>query len=154
MEAYRLVQAEWQDAELIAPLFNDYRVFYGKQPDSAGALQFIQERLRAEESVLFMALKDEAGSSQAGGFVQLYPSFSSVTMQRLWILNDLYVAEHLRGLGLGKLLLEGVREYAVNRGSKGLTLTTMTDNIRAQRLYEAQGYIRDEEFYTYDLIFK
>ncbi|MNB79875.1 Acetyltransferase (GNAT) family protein [compost metagenome] len=154
MEAYRLEQVKGQDAELIAPLFDDYRVFYGQQPDPAGALQFIQERLRAEESVLFMAVKDEAGSRQAGGFVQLYPSFSSLTMQRLWILNDLYVKEHLRGLGLGKLLLSGMREYALSTGSKGLTLTTMTDNIRAQRLYEAQGYIRDDEFYTYDLIFK
>ncbi|AIQ45534.1 hypothetical protein R70723_06210 [Paenibacillus sp. FSL R7-0273] len=154
MEAYRLEQAGLQDAELIAPLFDDYRVFYGQQPNPAGALQFIQDRLRAEESVIFMAVQDEAGSRRAGGFAQLYPSFSSLTMQRLWVLNDLFVAEHLRGQALGKLLLEGVREYALRTGSKGLTLTTMTDNIRAQRLYEAQGYIRDEEFYTYDLIFK
>lgn len=154
MENYRLVQAEWQDAELISPLFNDYRVYYGQQPDPAGALAFLQERLKAEESVIFMAVKDVAGSRQAGGFAQLYPSFSSLTMQRLWVLNDLYVAEDLRGQALGKLLLAGVREYALSTGSKGLTLTTMTDNIRAQQLYEAQGYVRDEEFYTYDLIFK
>lgn len=154
MKAYRLEQAKKQDAELVAPLFNDYRVCYGQQPDPAGALQFIQDRLKAEESVIFIAVKDEGGTRQAGGFAQLYPSFSSVTMQRLWVLNDLYVAEHLRGQALGKLLLAGVREFALSTGSKGLTLTTMTDNIRAQRLYESQGYVRDEEFYTYDLIFK
>ncbi|MNW70093.1 Acetyltransferase (GNAT) family protein [compost metagenome] len=70
------------------------------------------------------------------------------------MLNDLYVAEPLRGQGIGTMLLEGVRDFALNTGSKGLTLTTMTDNLAAQRLYEAQGYVRDNEFYTYDLFFE
>ncbi|MNN72586.1 aminoalkylphosphonic acid N-acetyltransferase [compost metagenome] len=100
-----------------------------------------------------MAVTGEGSSRQVAGLAQLYPSFSSLTMQRLWVLNDLFVTEQLRGQGLGTMLLAGVREFARNTGSKGLTLTTMTDNTSAQRLYEAQGYVRDHEFYTYDLFF-
>lgn len=154
MISYRLERAVLEDAELIAPLFNDYRVYYGQAPDPAGALRFLQERLGTGESTIFLAVAGEGGRRHAGGLAQLYPSFSSLTMQRLWVLNDLFVAEPLRGGGLGTLLLEGVREFALNTGSKGLTLTTMTGNTSAQRLYEAQGYVRDHEFYTYDLFFK
>jgi GNAT superfamily N-acetyltransferase len=84
---------------------------------------------------------------------QLYPSFSSITVQPVWILNDLFVTEAQRGHGLGSLLLEGVRGFAQGTGAKGLTLSTMTHNTGAQRLYEAQGYIRDESFFTYHLFF-
>ncbi|WP_209444115.1 GNAT family N-acetyltransferase [Paenibacillus ihuae] len=101
-----------------------------------------------------MAVTGEGSSRHAGGLAQLYPLFSSLTLQRLWVLNDLFVAGQLRGRGLGTMLLEGVRDFALNTGTKGLTLTTMTDNISAQRLYEAQGYVRDHDFYTYDLFFK
>ncbi|CAH1217662.1 hypothetical protein PAECIP111892_04464 [Paenibacillus auburnensis] len=153
MISYRLERAVLQDAELIAPLFNEYRVYYGQEPDLPGALHFLQQRLETGESAIFMAVTGEGGSRVAGGLAQLYPSFSSVTLQRLWVLNDLFVAGQLRGRGIGTMLLEGVRDFALNTGTKGLTLTTMTDNLSAQRLYEAQGYVRDDEFYTYDLFF-
>ncbi|MNC77336.1 Acetyltransferase (GNAT) family protein [compost metagenome] len=71
-------------------------------------------------------------------------------MQRLWILNDLFVCSGERRQGLGGLLREGVREFARSTGAKGVTLTTMTGNTGAQRLYEAHGYVRDDDFYTYD----
>jgi GNAT superfamily N-acetyltransferase len=151
---YRLEQAAPQDVELFASLFDQYRVFYGQEPDLEAARQFLRDRLESGESAVFMAVTGEGSARHAGGFAQLYPSFSSVTVQRLWILNDLFVAGSERGQGLGTLLLEGVRDFALRSGSKGLTLTTMSGNTGAQRLYEAQGYIRDDEFYTYDLIFK
>ncbi|MNI83600.1 Acetyltransferase (GNAT) family protein [compost metagenome] len=109
--------------------------------------------MKKQESVLFMAVKGEGASKQAGGFAQLYPSFSSVTMQRVWILNDLFVAAEQRGNGLGSMLLKGVRDFAWSTGAKGLELTTMTNNTGAQRLYEAHGYSRDDEFFSYHLFF-
>ncbi|WP_245864303.1 GNAT family N-acetyltransferase [Paenibacillus donghaensis] len=73
--------------------------------------------------------------------------------QRLWILNDLFVSAEQRGHGLGAMLLESARQYAVHSGTKGLTLTTMKGNNLAQRLYEASGYVKDEDFYTYNLFY-
>ncbi len=37
MISYRLERAVLQDAELIAPLFDEYRVYYGQEPDLPGA---------------------------------------------------------------------------------------------------------------------
>ncbi len=92
------------------------------------------------------------GPAGAVGFTQLYPSFSSVSMKRLWVLNDLFVApEHRRG-GVATRLLEAARAHARETGAKGLSLQTATDNP-ARRLYESRGWKRDEVFLTYTFYF-
>ena len=48
---------------------------------------FIQQRFYLGESIIIVALVN----NEIIGFTQLFPSFSSVTLERLWILNDLYV---------------------------------------------------------------
>ncbi|MRN51890.1 GNAT family N-acetyltransferase [Paenibacillus monticola] len=154
MQNYRIERASMEDMELLIPLFDEYRMFYGQVSDPTGARDFLTERLKLDESVIFMAVVGEGINKRAGGLTQLYPSFSSVTMQRLWILNDLFVSAAQRGFGLGSMLLTSARAFAVSTGTKGLSLTTMTDNMVAQRLYERQGYLKDDEFYTYNLFFK
>lgn len=149
----RLQRANVADLERIVPLFNEYRMYYGQGSDLEGAKSFLKARLEAGESAIWLAVEDDGTGTGALGFAQLYPSFSSISMQPLWILNDLFVTAELRGRGIGNLLLDGVREFALSTGSKGLTLTTMTDNTPAQRLYEAKGYVRDDEFYTYNQFF-
>ena len=132
---------------LVAPLFDQYRVFYRQPSDPALAQAFIAERVANRESVIFLALQD----GEPVGFTQLYPSFSSVSARRTWILNDLYVVPSCRGQGVGSALLEQARAHAQATGAKGLGLQTAVDNLNAQRLYEALGYRREEGFYSYFL---
>lgn len=132
---------------LVAPLFDQYRVFYRQLSDPALAQAFIAERVANRESVIFLALQD----GEPVGFTQLYPSFSSVSARRTWILNDLYVVPSCRGQGVGSALLERARAHAQATGAKGLGLQTAVDNLNAQRLYEALGYRREEGFYSYFL---
>ena len=140
-------QAVLADLELIAPLFDGYRCFYGKDTDLETARAFIAERLMLGESAIFIAT-DEGGKTL--GFTQLYPSFSSVSACRIWILNDLFVTLQARGRGVGKALLEAARQYATQTGAKRVVLSTAHDNP-AQKLYEAQHYVRDTEFLHYEL---
>jgi GNAT superfamily N-acetyltransferase len=140
-------QAVLADLDLIAPLFDGYRCFYGKDSDPAIAHAFIAERLMLCDSVIFLAL-DEAGNAM--GFTQLYPSFSSVSARRIWILNDLFVTSQARGRGVGKALLDAARQYAIQTGAKRLVLSTAHDNP-AQKLYESQAYVRDTGFLHYEL---
>ena len=153
MNNYRIERVVLDDLERLIPLFDEYRVFYGAASDREGARAFLADRLKLNESVILMVVEGEGDEKRARGFTQLYPSFSSVTMERLWILNDLFVTAETRGQGLGAMLLESARDYAVSTNTKGLSLTTMTENVGAQRLYEAHGYIRDDEFFTYNLFF-
>jgi ribosomal protein S18 acetylase RimI-like enzyme len=130
----------------VAPLFDQYRMFYKQMSDEKGAHVFLLERIQREESVIYVA---EEENGEAVGFVQLYPSFSSVSMQRLWILNDLYVTKHARGKGVGVALLDKAKELASETRAKGLLLQTAEDNVRAQGIYEEYGFKQESDrFYA------
>ena len=146
---HSIIRATIEHLDLVTPLFDGYRQFYEHPSNLDGARQFLKDRLVRHESVIFLALLDEA----AVGFTQLYPSFSSSSMQRLWILNDLFVAPAGRRSGVGEALLERARQFAVESGAKGLMLETAVTNTTAQKLYERLGWIRDTEFYVYNLTF-
>ena len=150
MAEVRTVRAELEDLEALVPLFDGYRRFYGRPPDLAGARAFLAERIKRTESVIFLAMLDGA----AVGFTQLYPSFSSVSMKRLWVLNDLFVAPEARRSGAGRALLERAERWAKETGAKGLTLSTELTNATAQRIYEAAGWTKDEEFVHYHRFFE
>ena len=139
------------DLDGAAPLFDAYRQFYGQRSDITAARAFLDERLRRDESVIFLAVADE-DSGEALGFMQLYPSFSSVSLRRLWILNDLFVAPSVRRAGVGRRLLERAREWAVETDAKGLILATAVTNSTARALYESCGWRRDDEFQHYHLL--
>jgi len=72
-------------------------------------------------------------------------------MKRAWILNDLYVDSNARKQGIGEMLLQKAKEYAIETGAKSISLSTAPDNDSAQRLYEKNGYKRDSQFYHYEL---
>jgi ribosomal protein S18 acetylase RimI-like enzyme len=143
-----------RDVDLIAPLFDSYRQFYDEPADPELAGAFIRDRLLAKESVIFLAETGDGGTREALGFVQLYPSFSSVAACRIWVLNDLFVAPEARGRGVGRALMGAAREHAIQTGAKRLTLETTAENRTAWSLYEDLGYVRQKDsvrFYTLEL---
>ncbi|MFS0821810.1 N-acetyltransferase family protein [Bacillus sp. 1P02SD] len=142
-----IFQATKEDFEGVANLFNAYRMFYQQESDVEGAMTYIKARMESNESVIFVA-KDKGNYV---GFTQLYPTFSSISMKKAWILNDLYVDSKARKQGVGELLLQKAKEYALETGAKSLSLSTAADNITARRLYEKNGYKRDSQFYHYEL---
>jgi GNAT superfamily N-acetyltransferase len=143
-----IIQATAAHTDLIAPLFDAYRQFYQAAPDLAAARQFILERLTNDESVIFLALEGK----EVMGFTQLYPIFSSVAIQKLWLLNDLFVVPTARHKGIGEALVQRAEQLARDTGFRGLFLRTAVDNYPAQRLYERCGWVRDNQFCRYDLI--
>jgi GNAT superfamily N-acetyltransferase len=139
-----------QDIEALAPLFDAYRQFYGKTTDLELARGFLRERLERTESAVFLAELD----GRPAGFTQLYPSFSSASAARIWILNDLYVAGAARRHGLATALLHAAADFARAAGAVRLSLSTGIANTSAQALYEAQGWIKDQSYYVYNLALK
>ena len=140
-----IIRANKQHLHRLAPLFDGYRVFYKQTSDPTAAEKFLTERFDREDSVVFLALDNDG---KGMGFTQLYPSFSSVSMQRVYILNDLYVASAWRGQGVGAALLNAAKAFALKAGSKGLTLETDVDNP-AQHLYERLGWKKDDDVFHY-----
>ena len=141
-------QAQLADANTVAPLFDAYRQFYGKPADPDTAARFVTERLAKGESTIFLAA---GATGDAVGFVQLYPTFSSVSAARTYILNDLFVAPEARGNAVARQLIDAAAAFAREQGALRLTLSTAKTNEAAQALYESGGWIRDEQYYGYSL---
>ncbi|HEY9879447.1 MAG TPA: GNAT family N-acetyltransferase [Leptolyngbyaceae cyanobacterium] len=142
-----IVVANLAHLEDLATLFDGYRMFYQQPSDLAGAQQFLQARLEEGDSTILVA----QAADELAGFTQLYPSFSSVSMKSIWILNDLFVAEAYRGRGVAKQLMTAAENFARETGAIRVGLSTQVANRLAQALYEARGYMRDTEFYHYSL---
>ncbi len=145
-----IARAERKDLDELAPLFDGYRQFYAQRSDLAAARAFLRDRIERDESVIYVAYAD---GGEAAGFTQLYPSFSSVSLKPLWVLNDLFVRSDIRRGGVGRALLERARQHAVETGAKGLILNTAVTNKAAQTLYESCGWHREDEFLQYNLFF-
>ncbi|OGS05524.1 MAG: hypothetical protein A3G41_07490 [Elusimicrobia bacterium RIFCSPLOWO2_12_FULL_59_9] len=134
-----------RDAKILAPLFDAYRRFYRQPSDVRAAERFLRRRLSRKESVVFWVRQ----GGGALGFAQLYPTFSSITLKRLWILNDLYVLPDGRRQGVAIQLMARARRLALDTGAEGLYLETAAGNRKARRLYEKLGWKREREFYRY-----
>ena len=143
-------QAVLADLDALAPLFDQYRQFYRQASDMDAARAFLRERFNHGESVVFLA---HEGTSLLG-FTQLYPSFSSVSIARAFILNDLFVAEAGRRRGVAKALLAAAAGYAKALDARFMTLQTTRDNEQAQALYEQTGWKRDSTYLEYSLMLR
>ena len=135
----------------VTKLFDAYRVFYQQPSDPAAARAFVDARLQKKDSVIFLASAELDGKRVALGFTQLYPAYSSVSMKRLWILNDLYVDKRARHQGIARALIDRAKQLAWDTEAKGLILETAIDNHEAQALYDSYGFEKDTEFFRYNL---
>ncbi|MCX7514866.1 GNAT family N-acetyltransferase [Frateuria sp. STR12] len=141
-------QATVHDLDVLVPLFDGYRQFYGQRADAEGARGFLAARFAHHQSVILLALD---GQGAGLGFTQLYPVFSSVRMVRSYLLNDLFVAPSARRQGVAGALLREAAAHARALGAASLSLSTALDNGPAQALYEALGWQRDRQFCEYAL---
>ncbi|GAS80926.1 GNAT family N-acetyltransferase [Paenibacillus amylolyticus] len=162
---HRIRQAGLPDCNEVGGLFNEYRIFYKQNTDVEAACQYIKERMESHESVILVAETDvesDQGTAESDGtplskrmnctgFVQLYPSFSSVSMGPIWVLNDLYVQSDYRQQGIARKLLQAAKRLASERGVLRISLSTELSNKQAQALYESEGYALDTKFMYYEL---
>jgi len=145
MTSITVRQAVFADLGHLAELFDQYRVFQGRQTDLPAARAFLQARFDHGESVVFLAFED----SVPLGFAQLYPSYSSTALARVFILNDLFIHEKGRRKGVASQLLAALEAYAWAHGAARVTLNVARDNPSAQALYEARAWSKDAQFFMY-----
>jgi len=139
-------KATIDDLSQLAQLFDEYRMFYNKSSDISGAEEFISERLENGDSEIFVGEDD----GKLGGFVQLYPLFSSTRMKRYWLLNDLFVNSEYRGKGFSKALIEEAKELCRTSNSCGMYLETSKENRIGNQLYPSAGFKKYDEVNFYE----
>jgi GNAT superfamily N-acetyltransferase len=142
-----VVLADVKELEEVSKLFDRYRIFYHQSSDLDAARSFLQDRFQHGESKIFIARAD----NRIVGFTQLYPSFSSVSMKKVWILNDLFVEESSRNQNVARSLIGAAEYFARETKAVRIVLSTQVSNIAAGSLYRSLGYIKDEDFDHYAL---
>lgn len=141
----KIIQAQLSNLEETAELFDKYRIFYKQNSNLTSARKFIKERLRKKDSIIFLISEEK----KIIGFCQIYPSYSSVAMKQIYILNDLYIEPQYRQKGAAKALLLHAKNYTKENKVTKIVLKTAIDNIAAQNLYQKLGYVADREFVHY-----
>lgn len=130
----------------LVPMFDDYRVSYKMDSNIKGANQFMTERLQKQDSEIYIAVSE---NKEIAGFIQLYPTYSSLRMRRAWTLNDIYVKVAFRGEGVARLLVDRAKELAVYSRSAGLLVETQKTNVVANQMYPKLGFQMYRSFNSY-----
>ena len=146
----KIIRANKNHIEGVSFLFNLYRQFYKYEKNLNNSQKYIHQRITNNESIIFICTKNDSILA----FVQLYETFDSLNLDKKLILYDLYVLEKYRKLGIGRKLMNKSKDFAINNNFSRIELSTAKDNYNSQKLYESLDYIRDNEYYSYDLNIK
>lgn len=141
-------QASAQHVKELGALFDIYRKTVAGTGDQQATTLFVENHINNKTSVIFIAQPDH-NSLSIYGFINLYPSYSTLALQQLWILNDLYVAEKARGKGIATLLIQHVIEFAAKSGAVRIELKTEVSNHGARKLYEELRFKVDKQHLYY-----
>ena len=144
------------DVDAVVDLFRQYLRFYDQEVPDAEARAYLTARRDAGDCVLLIAVlkpegtePDDSAAGEVVGFTQSYPTWSSVSLSRSWVLNDLFVAPDARGTGAARALVRETCRRAKEAGAIRVSLATAWDNVAAQGLYESEGFVRDQHFHHY-----
>ena len=144
----KIIQASIEHLDDLAPLFNNYRLFYRQESDMKSVKLFLKERLTQQDSVIYIAYIENIPV----GFTQLYFLLSSVSMKPMFLLNDLYINENYRSKSIGTSLMNKAKTLCKDKGYKGIIIQTEHTNP-AQYLYQREGFVMDTDltfFWTND----
>jgi GNAT superfamily N-acetyltransferase len=115
------------------PLWNGYLAFY-KATLAPGASDVAWQRFHDAGEPMFLLGAYVEG--KLTGIVQYLYHRSSWTPGNYCYLQDLFVADSARGLGLGRALIEAVYEKAKADGCSRVYWLTQTSNAQARILYD------------------
>lgn len=134
------------DLELLVPAFDEYRQFYRQSSQPEQVRNFLKPLIEQEKSKIFLSFDE----GELTGFIQLYPSYSSIGLAQIWTLNDFFIfggenrRETAKGLlGAAKMLCEATNAIRVE-------VTTRKENHRLHKIYRDYGFEKD---YKYDYYF-
>ena len=137
----RVWPAGEQDLAQVAELLGEFRDWIGAAAPSDDRMLASVERIRARGDADY--LLGALGSAPANGVCQLRYRWSVWTdSEDAWI-EDVFVRETGRGLGLGRALIELALERARERGCTRVELDVDEGNAAALALYHRLGFRGD-----------
>ena len=105
----KIIKAKKDNYKEVGLLFDLYRQFYKYKTDIKKSTKYIKERIFKKESSIFLCYCDKVPA----GFVQLYKTFDSLNINKKLVLYDLYVMREFRKKGIGKMLMNKSKDFAL-----------------------------------------
>lgn len=139
------------ELEHLVSLFDQYMVFYQQPSAPSRYRKYLNERILNNEASAFIAY---SVNNEPVGFVLNYHTFSSISLGKVVVLNDLFVLPSYRERGIANDLINRVISLAKQTSSTRIDLGTAKDNFSAQALYEKMGFVKDNEYFSYSLVIK
>lgn len=133
-------KAEPADVPAIVELLDELDRFYGAAtPSSAGARSAQVRNLLFDDPAGINVVLARQGDDPVGlaSYAFLWPA-AGVT--RSLYLKELYVRAAFRRRGVGSMLMQHLRDIAVESGCSRVEWTADDDNPQALRFYEQLGY--------------
>jgi GNAT superfamily N-acetyltransferase len=124
-----------QIASALYRSFVEYESAYTAEAFAATISTPLQIQERMNEGPVWVALHDET----------IVGTVSAVHKGEALYIRGMAVAPVARGAGIGRALLERVKEFAVRNQCKRLFLSTTPFLARAIQLYERYGFCRSDE---------
>lgn len=106
--------------------------------DPTQSISASDEQMTLPNGLLLVA--STQGSPMGCGALKLDPETRIAEVKRMWVSPD------VRGLGLGRRILERLADEATDRGMVTLRLETNRALAEARRLYETAGFVEVEAF--------
>jgi GNAT superfamily N-acetyltransferase len=119
------------------PLWEGYNAFYGRSGPSALAEQITRatwERFFDSAEPVHAFVAEDGG--QLIGLTHYIFHRSTTRLNHICYLQDLFTAEHARGRGVGRRLIEAVYQAARDAGSSRVYWLTQTTNQAGRALYD------------------
>lgn len=134
------------DLELLIPLFDDYRQHFKQSSEPELIQEFLAQRIESDDVIIYLAHTN----NDIHGFVLLYPSYSSIGLSKIWILNDFYLRSGNQKRLMAKQLLDQLVADCKEAGAIRIEVTTRKENHKLHNLYKEYGFEKD---YKYDHYF-
>ena len=119
------------------PLWDGYNAFYGREGVTAlpeAITQATWERFFAASEPVHALVAEESG--RIVGLAHFLFHRSTTRLNDVCYLQDLFTTEQLRGVGVGRLLIQAVYEAARQAGSSRVYWQTQSSNQAGRALYE------------------
>lgn len=136
------------DVDDLVILFDQYMIFYKQASAPEKHKEYLLKRINNSEATIYIAYDE---NNSPAGFVLNYYSFSSVSLGKVVILNDLFVNQENRKKGIAGSLIDCSIALAREVGAIRVDLGTEKNNVNAQSLYDKIGFVRDTKFFSYSL---
>ncbi|NVK22194.1 MAG: GNAT family N-acetyltransferase [Kangiellaceae bacterium] len=141
---------EINEIEEFVPHFDSYRQRYKQDSEVERISEFLRHLLEKQAAKIFVSYESSEDQQHMTGFVILYPSYSSIGLAPIWILNDFYVFAGEKKRETARALLDQAAKLCKLTDAIRIEVTTRKENYRLHKLYKEYGFEKD---YKYDYYF-